>query len=123
MRKTKRDIMRELSSFAAALILASTVATSVPAQIYPSKQIELVVPFVAGGTTDIVARMIAQHFADTWSATAIVNNRPGGGSMIGTGAVAKSPPDGHTLPSPPSRLRSMRECRSCRSIQSRTSRR
>src|SRR5437879_3639482 len=97
MRKTKRDIMRELSSFAAALILASTVATPVPAQTYPSKQIELVVPFVAGGTTDIVARMIAQHFADTWSATAIVNNRPGGGSMIGTGAVAKSPPDGHTL--------------------------
>jgi len=97
MRKIKRNTLRDISIVAAALILADIVPTPVAAQTYPSKQIELVVPFVAGGTTDIVARMIAQHFADTWSATAIVSNRPGGGSMIGTGAVAKSPPDGHTL--------------------------
>jgi tripartite-type tricarboxylate transporter receptor subunit TctC len=97
MRKIKRNTLRDISIVAAALVLADIVPTPVAAQTYPSKQIELVVPFVAGGTTDIVARMIAQHFADTWSATAIVSNRPGGGSMIGTGAVAKSPPDGHTL--------------------------
>jgi tripartite-type tricarboxylate transporter receptor subunit TctC len=89
--------MRDLSSFVTALMLAGTLATPVTAQTYPNKQIELVVPFVAGGTTDIVARMIAQRFSDNWSATAIVSNRPGGGSMIGTAAVAKSPPDGHTL--------------------------
>jgi tripartite-type tricarboxylate transporter receptor subunit TctC len=97
MREIKRNTIRDVSMLVAALVLAGTIPTPVTAQTYPSKQIELVVPFVAGGTTDIVARMIAQHFADTWSATAIVNNRPGGGSMIGTGAVAKSPPDGHTL--------------------------
>jgi tripartite-type tricarboxylate transporter receptor subunit TctC len=97
MRKTRSDIMRGLSVFAAAFILISTIATPAQAQTYPSRQIELVVPFVAGGTTDIVARMIAQRFIDSWSATAIVSNRPGGGSMIGTAAVAKSPPDGHTL--------------------------
>jgi tripartite-type tricarboxylate transporter receptor subunit TctC len=97
MRKIKRNTICDVSMFAATVVLAGAVTTPVTAQTYPSKQIELVVPFVAGGTTDIVARMIAQHFADTWSATAIVNNRPGGGSMIGTGAVAKSPPDGHTL--------------------------
>jgi tripartite-type tricarboxylate transporter receptor subunit TctC len=97
MRKIKRNIIRDVPTFAAAFALAGAVPTPVTAQSYPSKQIELVVPFVAGGTTDIVARMIAQRFIDSWSATAIVSNRPGGGSMIGTGAVAKSPPDGHTL--------------------------
>src|SRR5262245_49927655 len=97
MREIKRNTIRNVSMFAAALVLAGAVPTAVTAQTYPSKQIELVVPFVAGGTTDIVARMIAQRFIDSWSATAIVSNRPGGGSMIGRGAVAKSPPDGHTL--------------------------
>ena len=67
MRKIKRNM------FAAALVLAGAVPTPVTAQTYPSKQIELVVPFVAGGTTDIVARMIAQRFIDSWSATAIVS--------------------------------------------------
>jgi tripartite-type tricarboxylate transporter receptor subunit TctC len=67
------------------------------AQTYPSRQIELVVPFVAGGTTDTVARVIAQRFTDRWGQPAIVNNRPGGGSTIGTAIVAKAAPDGHTL--------------------------
>ena len=56
-----------------------------------------VVPFVAGGTTDNIARMMAQRFTESWSQTVIVSNRAGGGSVIGTAAVAKSPPDGHTL--------------------------
>ena len=96
MRKIKR------APFAASLVLCSAVFTSVgtalvQAQVYPTKPIEIVVPFVAGGTSDIIARMIAQRFTDSWSATVVVNNRPGGGSMIGSAAVAKSAPDGHTL--------------------------
>jgi tripartite-type tricarboxylate transporter receptor subunit TctC len=55
------------------------------------------VPFVAGGTTDNIARMMAQRFTESWSQTVIVTTRPGGGSVIGTAAVAKAPPDGHTL--------------------------
>jgi len=55
------------------------------------------VPFVAGGTTDTVARLIAQRLSDRWSQPAIVNNRPGGGSTIGTNLVARAMPDGHTL--------------------------
>jgi tripartite-type tricarboxylate transporter receptor subunit TctC len=67
------------------------------AQTYPSHPMELVVPFVAGGTTDTVARLIAQRLTERWGQPAIVNNRPGGGSSIGTSLVAKAAPDGHTL--------------------------
>jgi tripartite-type tricarboxylate transporter receptor subunit TctC len=55
------------------------------------------VPFVAGGTTDTVARLIAQRLTERWPQPAIVNNRPGGGSSIGTALAAKAAPDGHTL--------------------------
>src|SRR5215470_7630805 len=93
---------RNRAIFPASLLLVSTIfsgigTTPALAQAYPTKPIEIIVPFVAGGTSDILARMIAQRFTDSWSATVVVNNRAGGGSMIGTAAVAKSPPDGHTL--------------------------
>src|SRR5262245_34839390 len=88
-----------LSGHAGAFLAVSILAAASPvaAQIYPTKQIELVVPFVAGGTTDNIARMMAQRFTESWSQTVIVSNRAGGASTIGTAAVAKSPPDGHTL--------------------------
>ena len=79
------------------LAFACLAAQPSGAQTYPSRQIELVVPFVAGGTTDTVARLIAQRLSDRWSQPAIVNNRPGGGSTIGTNLVARAMPDGHTL--------------------------
>ena len=82
-----------------AFMVAGAVAAATPAgaQAYPTKQIELVVLFVAGGTTDSISRLIAQRFTESWSQTVIVNNRPGAGSAIGTAAVAKAAPDGHTL--------------------------
>src|SRR5215831_9284204 len=83
---------RRLAALAALLGLAPALA-----EVYPVKQIELIVPFVAGGTTDAIARMLAQRFSDRWRQTVIVSNRPGGGSTIGTHVVARSAPDGYTL--------------------------
>src|SRR5437016_6694359 len=85
------------AAFALACALVAAVSPAADAQTYPSKQIELIVPFVAGGTTDNIARLIAQRFQESWGQTVIVSSRPGGGSVIGTAAVAKAPPDGHTL--------------------------
>jgi tripartite-type tricarboxylate transporter receptor subunit TctC len=85
--------------FIVSAALAFLVAAVAPgaAQNYPTRPIDLIVPFVPGGTTDTIARMIAQRITDNWPQPAIVNNRPGAGSTIGTAVVAKAAPDGHTL--------------------------
>jgi tripartite-type tricarboxylate transporter receptor subunit TctC len=88
---------RWLISAGVIVAIAAFAAAPASAQSYPSKPIELVVPFVAGGTTDNMARLMAQRFTESWSQTVIVNNRPGAGSAIGTAAAAKAAPDGHTL--------------------------
>ena len=66
-------------------------------QDYPSRPVKIVVPFGAGGPADVYARQLAQHLSDTLKQSFVVENRPGAGSIIGTDAVAKSPPDGYTL--------------------------
>jgi tripartite-type tricarboxylate transporter receptor subunit TctC len=86
-----------LASAGLAIAVVAMAGAPIFAQVYPNKPIELVVPFVAGGTTDNIARMMAQRFTESWSQTVIVNNRPGAGSSIGTAAVARAAPDGHTL--------------------------
>jgi tripartite-type tricarboxylate transporter receptor subunit TctC len=79
---------------ALALTLAAGAAA---AQTYPTKAVRLVVPFLAGGSTDIVGRTVAQKLSEMWGQQAFVDNRPGGGTTIGTDMVAKAAPDGYTL--------------------------
>jgi tripartite-type tricarboxylate transporter receptor subunit TctC len=67
------------------------------AQSYPSKPIKIVVPFPAGGTTDILARAVGAELTKAWGLQVIIDNRPGAGGNIGSDMVAKSPPDGYTL--------------------------
>lgn len=69
----------------------------VAAQTYPAKSIKLVVPFSAGGTTDILARAVGVELTKAWGQSVIIDNRPGAGGNVGSEAVAKSPADGYTL--------------------------
>ena len=90
-------MLKRVARAATAAIFIALATTASQSQTYPSRQIELMVPFVAGGTTDTVARLISQRLSDRWGQPVIVNNRPGGGSTIGTALAAKAAPDGHTV--------------------------
>ena len=67
------------------------------AQNYPTKTIRIIVPYPAGGTSDILARLLSAKLNDVFGQTLIVDNRPGANGNIGADLVAKSPPDGYTL--------------------------
>jgi tripartite-type tricarboxylate transporter receptor subunit TctC len=64
---------------------------------FPNRPVTLVVPYVAGGLTDVMARVLAPQLAQKWGQNVVVDNRAGGGTTIGTGFVARAPSDGHTL--------------------------
>ena len=80
-----------------ALLSSCAVIGTAGAQAYPVKPVRIVVPFSPGGPNDILARIIGQKLTEAWNQQVIVENRPGGGTVIGTEIVAKSPPDGYTL--------------------------
>ncbi len=90
------------SAMAVAALTGAVLALSLPlaaraADIYPSKPIKLVVPFAAGGSTDIVARIIAEGMRSTMGQAIVVDNKAGAGGVIGTEAVAQAAPDGYTI--------------------------
>ena len=67
------------------------------AQEWPTRPIRMVVPFAPGGSADVFGRFVAQRLQETLGQNVVVENRPGGGAIVGTDAVARSAPDGHTL--------------------------
>ena len=86
-----------LRSLSVLLGLTLLPLCSAQAQDYPARPVRIIVPFAAGGPADIYARFVAQRLSDALGQPFTVDNRPGGGSVIGTDAAAKAPPDGYTL--------------------------
>jgi tripartite-type tricarboxylate transporter receptor subunit TctC len=76
---------------------AQTASTPADPDNYPSRTIRYVVPYPPGGFNDTLARIVSQKLAEAWGVPVVVENRPGGGTLIGTESVAKAAPDGYTL--------------------------
>lgn len=88
------------SSIRAVLAILALTSVSPPAlaqSAYPSRSIRLIVPYPAGGATDVVARVVAEKMSESLGQPIVVDNRPGAGTMIGASTVARSSPDGYTV--------------------------
>jgi tripartite-type tricarboxylate transporter receptor subunit TctC len=79
------------------LALAAALSGAVHGQAFPTKPVRLVVPFPPGGATDIIARLLGQKLQEVWGQSVLIEYKPGGGTVVGTDFVAKSPPDGYTM--------------------------
>jgi tripartite-type tricarboxylate transporter receptor subunit TctC len=92
--------MRTVGALAAWLLAAATLAIAPPARAqdaYPSRPIVMIVPFAAGGTTDVVGRIVAEGLRQVLGQTVLVENRAGAGGSIGTASIARAVPDGYTV--------------------------
>lgn len=88
MKNTARALM---------LITLLAGAHAALAQTYPTKPLRIVVPFGAGGPNDLLSRLVGQKLTEAWGQTTIIDNRPGGGTIIGTEIAARAAPDGYTM--------------------------
>ena len=85
--------MKRVAAFCVLLV----AALAAHAGAFPDRPVRLVVPFPAGGSTDVIGRTLGQKLSERWGQPVVIDNRPGGSTIIGTDLVAKSAPDGHTL--------------------------
>lgn len=101
MTLSRRDSVRTVLAGAFAALLVATAmplaAQTAAAAGYPAKPLKMVIPYPAGGGTDIIGRAIAQQLNQAWNVPVVVENKPGASGITGNDLVAKSAPDGHTL--------------------------
>src|SRR5215475_9080055 len=88
---------RQFLQLAAATAALPAVPHRAIAQAYPTRPVRWVVPYPAGGATDLIARLLGQWLTEQLGHQFVIENRPGGGTNIGVQAVVNSPPDGYTL--------------------------
>ena len=88
---------RPLLSAIAGMALACALPLAHAQAAFPSKPITMVVPYPAGGANDMLGRLIGQKMGEALGGTAVVDNKPGAGALLGAGVVARAPADGHTL--------------------------
>jgi tripartite-type tricarboxylate transporter receptor subunit TctC len=89
--------MRAVSVAVVAAACCAAVGTALAQAPYPSQQIRIICPFPAGGGTDLTSRLLGEHLNKSFGQPVVVENRTGASGMIGTGAIAKAPPDGYTV--------------------------
>jgi tripartite-type tricarboxylate transporter receptor subunit TctC len=93
-----RAIAVRLFAFCASLVMGgSLAATSQAADTYPDHKIRMIVPFAAGGPTDVIGRMVAEQLSDAWGQQLYVENMPGAGGNLGVETAARAAPDGYTI--------------------------
>jgi tripartite-type tricarboxylate transporter receptor subunit TctC len=90
-------MMRTLYVLLCAALVAAVPGLAESQSAYPTKPVRMIVPFPPGGGNDLLARIIGQKLGDTWGQPVIIDNKPGGNTIVGTEALARAAPDGYTL--------------------------
>lgn len=90
-------VRRRIAQASAAAILLGLSAASSAQQNYPNRPIRFITPYAPGGSTTFMARLVGEHYTERWGQNVIVDNRPGGNTIIGTEALLRSAPDGYTI--------------------------
>ena len=96
-RGTLKEIVIIMQKLLVTLLLGSTIATGASAQAWPSKPVTLLVPFPAGGSTDMIARIIAPKLQEKFGSSFVVDNKGGAGGTIGAAIAKRAAPDGYTI--------------------------
>ena len=90
---TRRDFLGAAST----VLAGAGLVREAMAQAFPTRPIQFIVPFPAGGTADVLCRLVGQHMTQRWGQPVVVETKPGGGTVIGMQMVARAPADGHTI--------------------------
>src|SRR3954470_15721638 len=91
------DFCKLVARIATLVLLAGAAHTAVAQQSYPSKPVRYILPYPPGGSTDPMARFICGKLSEVWGKSVVVDNRPGGNTVIGTEALVRASPDGYTI--------------------------